>query len=149
MASDKITVTLNLEELLKTTGGGKAPLVLDPGHKYLLPQLDGLGAEVLTFVKRNDPPTKFPGNDNAYPGTTLQAVLRCVLERLVYLQGQDECDENIAIIQNVRSSIYLLEHRAMRRHGLDASSLTIREACELPMCPKCGHVRCRPCARMD
>ena len=50
--------------------------VLDTGHDYLLHSFDGGESVRLTFVKRNDPPEKYPGNDSAYPGTQIQEVLQ-------------------------------------------------------------------------
>lgn len=48
--------------------------VLDSGHKYALSNLDGhiednSNEQILTFVKRNNPPEKYPGNIDSYPGT--------------------------------------------------------------------------------
>ncbi len=116
--------------------------VIDPGHKYLLLTLDGETEQVLTFVKRDKSTEKYPGNQGHYSGTTLQSVIRALIDRVSYLQGQISCDENIAIISNLQNCLFLLEHRAMRRHGLDASTLTQFDAQLKDMCPKCGHVRC-------
>jgi hypothetical protein len=118
--------------------------VIDPGHKFLLLTLDGELEQVLTFVKRmdSDVSQRYPGNTSAYPGTTMQSVIRALLYRVSYLQGQKQCDENIAIAANLMNCLYLLEHRAMRRHGFDASKLTQTEAANGKMCPTCGHVHC-------
>ena len=66
--------------------------VLDPGHDYALNVLDGLLGEFerLTFVKRDNPPEKYPGNNSAHPGTTIQEVCRVLIERLRYVNGQSE-----------------------------------------------------------
>jgi hypothetical protein len=118
--------------------------VLEPGHAYELLVLDGDVSQSLVFVKRFDSsePSKYPGNDSAHAGTTLQSVIRALIDRASFLQSQVPCDENLAIINNLRDCLYLLEHRAMRRHGLDASALTQYEASLAPMCVHCGHVRC-------
>jgi hypothetical protein len=50
--------------------------IIDPGHKYELDQLDGEGKEILTFVKRDTPSERYPGNQGHYPGTNMQEVLR-------------------------------------------------------------------------
>jgi len=63
-------------------------IVIHPGHKYQLDILDGIGYEEITFLKRNDPPEKYPGNDNAYPGTNLQEVCRALINRVQYLESQ-------------------------------------------------------------
>jgi hypothetical protein len=129
--------------LVTQYGRSPAPAVLDPGHDYRLLTLDGEIEQTLTFVKRFDPdhPEKFPGNTDAHPGTTLQSVLRSCLERLRYLQGQVPCDENTAMIDHLRSCLFLLEGRAARRHGL-AFDKTMEECEREPMCPVCGHITC-------
>ncbi len=68
--------------------------IIDPGHKYILLTLDGELNQTLTFVKRCDKiiegrlTNKFPGNKGEYPGTTMQSVIRVILNRLRYLQNQ-------------------------------------------------------------
>lgn len=116
---------------------------LDPGHKYLLPSLDGIAPQTLTFVKRCDirNPHRFPGNTNSYPGTTIQNVLRALLKRLRYLQRQVWCVENVIIIYAIRVSLWLMEFRASRRHGkLYLHSLPFAEKAQ--MCPLCFHTDC-------
>jgi hypothetical protein len=114
--------------------------VIGPGHVYMLPSLDGDVPQVLTFVKREG--EKFPGNVGAHPGTTMQYVLRAVLDRITYLQGQIPCDENLMISNNLQNCLYLLEHRAARRHGCNPDSITQYQASYGQMCPTCGHVTC-------
>ncbi len=118
--------------------------VLDEGHNYLLNNLDGLQSQqILTFVKRCDLENtkKFPGNFNSYPGTTLQNVIRALLNRMRYLQNQIYAPENSLIIFFLKSSLWLLEFRAARRHKRNYfKSLKFAEFS--PMCPKCGHTNC-------
>lgn len=117
--------------------------VLDSGHSYKLLSLDGQLTQVLTFVKRCDlqNPERFPGNQDAHPGTTIQSVLRALLERLRYLQGQVWSAENVIIILFLRFSLWLMEFRAARRHGrFYFHSLKYSELKQ--MCPKCGHTQC-------
>jgi hypothetical protein len=118
--------------------------VIEAGHTYELASIDGGDPLTLTFVKRHDQenPDRFPGNTNSHPGTTLQNVLRACHDRVCFLQQQIPCDENIAILNNIQNSLYLLEHRAARRHGLNAASLTIYQATHGEMCKTCGHVMC-------
>ena len=119
--------------------------VIDPGHKYELLTLDSGGTlfQFLTFVKRYDPsdPTRFPGNYNAYPGTTLQSVIRCLIERISYLQNQIWAPENVFIRFFLMSCLWLLEFRAARRHGRSYFK-SLKFASEAPMCNKCGHTVC-------
>jgi hypothetical protein len=121
--------------------------VVDPGHRYQLLTLDGDTVQYLTFVKRDHPQDKYPGNRGHHEGTTLQSVIRSLIDRVCYVMNQGEIQqqdtsEDIAIINNLRDCLFLLEHRAMRQHGLDASKLTQFDAVHKPMCPVCGHVHC-------
>lgn len=117
--------------------------VLDPGHHYELLTLDGDFVQHLRFVKRCDPehPEKFPGNENAYPGTTLQSVIRCLIERIDYLQNQIPDKNNVAIREMFLRQLWLLEERAARRHQY-SFEYRPEEMADLPMCPHCGHVVC-------
>lgn len=118
--------------------------ILDPGHCYKLPSLDGDYVQKLRFVKRCDleRPWRYPGNIDRYPGATLQFVIRALLERVAYLQGQIWCPENAIIRQLLRLCLWLLEVRAARRHrrsywhGLNFAATSA-------MCPHCGHTDCR------
>ena len=120
------------------------PEVLDRGHKYRLLTLDGALEQTLTFVKRFDPndPTRFPGNHEAYPGTTMQSVIRFLIERIDYLQNQIPDGNNVAVRQYLVNCLWLLEDRAARRHGYDFDYRP-DDMLEMPMCPHCGHVVCK------
>lgn len=114
---------------------------IDPGHRYLLLSLDGGEPQELVFVKRCNPPERYPGNTNAHPGTTLQAVIRCLIERFHYLQGQFWCVENWIAIRLLMFVLWLLEFRAARRHGLSYWH-SPHFATYAPLCPQCGHTQC-------
>lgn len=118
--------------------------VIDDGHHYQLLILDGCSSQdELRFVKRCDleRPWRFPGNHNAYPGTTLQSVLRCLCERVRYLQNQIWCLENVVVLLALRLAIWCLELRAARRHRRSYwHGLGFAE--RAPMCPDCGHTAC-------
>lgn len=117
--------------------------VLDPGHKYTLLTLDGKRVQTLTFVKRMDAehPEKFPGNTSSYQGTTMQSVIRCLIERIDYLQKQIPDKNNVAIRVMFLNQLWLLEERAARRHSY-SFEFRPEEMDKLPMCPHCGHVVC-------
>lgn len=120
--------------------------ILDPGHCYSLAVLDRTNSDdsCLTFVKRFDPtePTKFPGNHNAYQGTTSQEVIRCLLDRARYVQNQKWCLENVVVILSLRIAIWFLEFRASRKHGkFYLKSLSYAE--KQIMCETCGHTNCK------
>lgn len=114
--------------------------VVDPGHEYLLDALDGDAVQRLVFVKREG--AKYPGNVGSHSGTTLQEVLRALIERCRYVNNQTPCPETEAVTNLLASALFLLEVRAARCHGrhLDASleSVVSGEG----KCPKCGHVGC-------
>ena len=118
--------------------------VIDPGHDYLLDSLDGGEPIRLTFVKRNEPPEKYPGNDSAYPGTQIQEVLRALLERCRYLEGQIPCMQTEAVAAAFEQSLWLLEQRHVERHG-DPDALDIYPISGIDLreyCPECGHIEC-------
>ncbi len=118
-------------------------IVTDPGHSYLLDTLDGDGAKVpLVFVKRCDPPENYPGNVDAYPGVTLQEVLRACIERGHYVNGQFACEETTEAIECMQRVVLLLERRAKRRRDETLDDYTLEQAWRLPTCSTCGHVDC-------
>jgi len=118
--------------------------VIDPGHKYKLLTLDGSLEQTLTFVKRCDSehPEKYPGNKDSYPGTTIQSVIRCLIDRIGYLQNQIPHPSNVAIREMFLRQLWLLEDRAAERHGY-SFEYRPHETASLPMCPHCGHVVCK------
>ena len=116
--------------------------VLDSGHRYSLASLDGDFSQVLQFVKRNDPPEKYPGNANAYPGTTCQEVLRALLERVRYLRGQIPCVEDDLIISSLQNALFLFELRANRAKGRSIVAGTLEQFELYPICAVCGHTQC-------
>jgi hypothetical protein len=91
-------------------------IVLDPGHKYRLDNLDGDGEVELTFVKRMG--DNYPGNTSAYEGTTTQEVLRALIERTKYVNAQIPCQANEDAIRAMRIIIEDFEARAAVRHGM-------------------------------
>ena len=118
--------------------------ILDVGHRYELLCLDGNKKQILQFVKRHDTkkPWRFPGNNNSYPGTTMQDVLHCLCNRIRYLESQIPCTENEAILHNLQQCLFLLEQRAARRHGLELPNVKIEWFELKKLCPKCGHTVC-------
>lgn len=95
--------------------------ILDPGHHYRLDALDGeTPSAVLQFVKRMG--EGYPGNSSTYPGTTTQDVLRCLIDRAIYVNHQEGDEANIRCIDLFREAILALEVRAAHRHGFDFDS---------------------------
>jgi len=128
--------------------------VIDPGHRYVLHELDSaqpdnLGPHSLTaelrFVKREG--EGYPGNVGHYCGTTTQEVLRALIDRTQYVDGQIHDDRNDEVLYHLRSAIFYLEARAADRHGrleeFNAKipiQLPVIET--LPTCEKCNHIGC-------
>lgn len=113
--------------------------VLDAGHRYALRHLDGDGEEILQFVKREG--EGYPGNVGTCEGTTMQEVLRALIDRSKYVNSQIPCEETEQAIEHLRNAIGWFECRAARRHGRvwERPEGLIEEA---PTCGKCGHIGC-------
>ncbi len=117
--------------------------VVDPGHEYLLDSLDGEQMNHLIFVKREG--EKFPGNVGHHPGTTMQEVLRALIDRAQYVNNQVKCHETTMAIDNMEFALLWLEQRAAKRHGRSESFLDIERKDIISgknKCSKCGHVGC-------
>jgi len=118
--------------------------VVDPGHTYGMRIIDGQGWMPLVFVKRDDPPEKYPGNEGHYPGVIIQEVLRALIDRVKYLDNQVSAPENDDILIHLRESFWSLERRAHRRHG-SAIPVLSKHIEEYEPCSKCGHIFCTWC----
>ncbi len=120
---------------------------IDPGHQYLLTYFDGppeVQGGVLTFVKRNDPPDKYPGNTTAYPGTQIQEVLRALVSRVQYVNNQVPCEQTSKVEDYLLRSIWLLEERHCERHGRPGTmdAVDVGTVDTVPFCQTCGHIMC-------
>ena len=125
--------------------------VLDTGHRYALPHLDGGGEEVLTFIKRNGGPVP---RDEEYPGTISQEVIRVLIDRTIYIDRLLPCRENEMALAGLRQALYWYEVRAYRRHLQSINRVNVLDdetvelpipfemhhIEELPTCPSCGHI---------
>ena len=116
--------------------------VIDDGHDYLLDSYDGGEPVRLTFVKRNDPPEKYPGNKNAYPGTIMQEVLRALIERCLYVIEQEPNIETELTLACFEQALLLLEVRANRKHGRFIEMSSPGELYRAVPCKMCGHLQC-------
>jgi hypothetical protein len=115
--------------------------VLEPGHLYQLACLDGDKVEFLQFVKRIG--DHYPGNrPPAWPGTTMQEVLRALIERAQYVNRQIPCAETEAAIGLLSAALFLFEVRAKRVKGKTLDLPTLGAAVLGDTCGECGHVRC-------
>ena len=113
-----------------------------PGHSYRVDVFDGFPGETdrLLFVKRVG--DGYPGNKNpAWAGTNCQEVIRVLIDRVKYLDGQIPHEMNTIIIASLRSALLAFEVRAAERHGRDLGDLPEEVEME-PACTQCGHIRC-------
>ena len=149
---------------------------LEPGHRYryqVYPAVEEHGPppatnmDDVTFRKRVGP--GYPGNEgHRYAGTSTQELLRIVIARSKYVDGQEQHVANRRLIEHCRVSLYELESRAARRRGEAylnrwVAELTVWYAGvtltkprsiplsfafgavpieDLPPCPICAHVLC-------
>lgn len=114
--------------------------IVEKGHIYNTTTYDGPLGDTITFMKRIG--EFYPGNAGApHPGTNCQEVLRVLIDRVEYLNNQVFHTNNITILHNLRSSLWLLEQRAAERHGIKfdipEDGIESRTTCEV-----CGHVVC-------
>lgn len=121
--------------------------VLDPGHSYLVHQYDahpdaGFIESNITFMKRNEPSEKYPGNTKHHPGTNCQEVLRVLIDIIKYLDNQDECTENETILYKLRHSLLLFEVRNANIKGIKWKDPLPLEVEDIPTCRICGHWFC-------
>jgi hypothetical protein len=121
--------------------------VFTAGHIYELDSLDGPCEQRLVFVKREG--DKYPGNVGTHPGTNVQDVLRALIDRVKYLDGQMPCVANKLVLSNLRYSILLLEERAAARHKrrpdwrmYDKNEPVNDQIEYLEWCSICGHIGC-------
>lgn len=114
--------------------------ILDAGHKFELLSIDGKHKQVLQFLKRKG--INYPGNTNAFPGTTTQDVIHCLLNRMRYVQNQIPCVENEVVITNLQQCLLMLETRAANRHGIVLTISSLEQLEMKRLCSKCGHLVC-------
>lgn len=135
--------------------------VLDPGHLYEVDLYDGVPngatARYLRFMKRIG--SEYPQNKgDPYAGTNCQEVLRVLIDRVRYLNGQVPDRRNDRILSDLRSALWNFELRAAERRGEPEPFLkrvrdwagdgwnnqTDRPLCVelIPTCGTCGHILC-------
>lgn len=115
--------------------------ILDPGHSYLAEGVGGCEPTRITFVKnRGD---KYPGNTGEpHSGLLCQELMRIVIDRTVYLNGQGSCAETEYALANLRSALAWFEFRAARCRE-EHIHLPHSDSLELePICKVCGHNCC-------
>lgn len=121
--------------------GTQTMKVLDPGHVYQLNTIDNGPPQFLCFVKRDNPPEKYPGNVGHHGGVQVQEILRVLIDRLGYVDKQIPDAGTQRAREYLTQAIWELEDRAKRRRDetLDHSLLAVAYATP---CITCGHVYC-------
>ena len=98
--------------------------ILDPGHRYLLDNLQSDTKTVLQFTK-----DKNLHNGHGYDGPTCQEVLRAIIDRVQTLNAERPWSGNDDIIFHARMMIAGFEARALIRHvekdGLEIENLSL------------------------
>ncbi len=115
--------------------------IIDPGHEYLAEGVGGIDPQRIVFAKNRG--EKYPGNTGeSHGGIQCQELIRILIDRVDYLNGQGSCAETEYAIENLRSALAWFEFRAARCRGehieLDHSIQLEHE----PTCEVCGHNRC-------
>lgn len=118
--------------------------ILDPGHVYIAESVgDGTGtfAQQIVFVKnRGD---KYPGNEGApHGGILCQELLRILIDRTAYLNGQGSCMETEHALAALRQALAWYEVRAARCRGDEINHAHTEDLEKEPTCPVCGHNHC-------
>jgi hypothetical protein len=107
--------------------------VLERGHTYELKNKHE-GSQVLTFFK------DLPHDDHDnHDGVLCQEVLRALIDRVIDLNTQVPCHENIDIITKLRETLILFETRAYKRM-LEKSYAKMGQNVEEIETEKNGHI---------
>lgn len=81
--------------------------VLIPGHRYSAAHLDGNGVEIIQFVDR--------GHGNDTEGTTCQELIKILIDRVKFLDGEVPSIFNEEILHHARMMLIHFEARALCR----------------------------------
>ena len=111
--------------------------IIIPGHVYELQNVDGDGTQILKFVQRRDHNGELLPVENRVEGLQTQEVLRCLIDRTLYLNAEQAWHENIIAVNHMRGALRVYEVRAAHRH-LDKLGMPERA----PYCKHCGHIFC-------
>lgn len=112
--------------------------IIDPGHAYELLSLDGYEERYLVFVQRHGP--NYPGNTKSHPGTTMQDVLHCLVDRAKYVNNQFPCLETELVLRHFEAALVLLEMRAARVKGKFLPFKTVNETNAAEISETDGHI---------
>lgn len=90
--------------------------VLVSGHHYRIPSFENIDeSQDIQFIHKEPnaaDPTKL---DTIHDGTTNEALLEVLIDRMKYLQGKFPCRENAIVLTNLEESLMWLEKRTADR----------------------------------
>lgn len=120
---------------------------LDAGHSYLVSGYDGGEPQKIEFMKREG--EMYPGNVGSHPGTNCQELLRVLIDRVKYLDGQIPYSGDAKIVIRLQECLYIFEERAAERHHCEGMFQvgmgvigTLDSLEKQPTCARCGHIFC-------
>jgi len=94
------------------------------GHKYALASFEGGPQQIIQFIEKVRAPAAGEGLQTVNDGTTNEAVLEMLIDRLKFLQAKMACRENAIVITKLEESLMWLEKRTSDRdkRGVEGTS---------------------------
>lgn len=90
--------------------------ILTKGHKYALPHFEiKTNNEVIQFIEKKSIVTTEETLSIINDGTTNEAVIEMLIDRMQYLQSKFPCKENFIVITNLEESLMWLNKRTEDR----------------------------------
>lgn len=91
--------------------------VITTGHKYSLASFEGGAPQFLQFIEKIAPVAGSAELVTINDGTTNQEVLRVLIDRIKYLNGQFPCRENAIVLTKLEESLMWLNKRTEDRQA--------------------------------
>lgn len=85
------------------------------GHCYELPSLEGCNPQIIQFIQKErdpDDPTKLITVED---GTTNEAVLEVLIDRITVLNWKMPCDANLRVLEHLGAALRELKDRTAQR----------------------------------
>lgn len=112
-------------------------LVVEEGHVYEVHNVDGDGTQRIEFVRRRDGEARLLSLEHRSEGILSQELIRVLINRTLYLNAEAPCNENVVILDALRTALRAYESRAARR-TIEKQPMPERS----PVCPICHHMLC-------
>ena len=115
--------------------------ILDAGHTYKMFGVGDCPPQIISFVKNRG--EKYSGNTGKpHGGILCQDLMRVLIDRTKYLNGQGSCMETEMALENLRSALAWFEVRAARCRGGYIELVHSTDIDSEPTCSICGHNQC-------